>query len=76
MKKVKFKEPFERLTNVDSAEVIEVIEIKSFVGEGDGVGTPGRQITEYYSKAGDLLARRDVYLDGELEKGVWTKEVK
>lgn len=60
---------FERLSNVDEARVIEVVEVKSIVGEGID-GSPIRQITEYFSKEGELLARRDTHLD-TLEKGVW-----
>ncbi len=71
--KPKFKEPFERLSNVNGAKLIEVLEVKSIVGEGDSEGTPIRPIVEYFSKDGVLLARRDSYLDGELEHGVWSK---
>lgn len=69
---IKFRKPFERLSNVDEVRVIEVVEVKSLVGIGDGVGTPSRQITEYFSKNGELLARQDPYLNGKLENGVWT----
>ena len=69
---VKFHEPFERLTNVDECRVIQVVEIKSLVGEGDNTGTPSRQITEYFSLDGKRLARIDRYLDDSLHAlGVW-----
>lgn len=71
---VTFRKPFERLTNIDGCRLVTVIEVKSLVGEGDGTGTPIRPITEYYSTEGELLARQDVLLNGELEKGVWTKD--
>ena len=70
----KFRRPFERLTNVDEAKVIEVVEVFSIVGEGDGNGSPIRQIREYYSKDGELLARRDPCLEPELSHGVWSEE--
>jgi len=69
-----FRKPFERLSNINECRVIEVIEVKSIVGEGDTIGTPKRQITEYYSTDGTLLARRDILLDGELMLGVWSDE--
>ena len=67
-----FRKPFERLSNVDEAKIIEVVVVQSLVGEGDGNGTPKRIIVEYFSKDGELLARRDSYLDGELQRGVWS----
>lgn len=69
-KSVKFRKPFERLTNIHEAKLIEVIEIKSLVGEGDEDGSPIREIREYYSKEGELLARYDHLLD-DLGFGVW-----
>lgn len=71
-KNLKFRTPFERLSNVDECRLIQVIEVKSVVGEGDGEGSPMRQITEYYSTDGLLLARTDYYINGSLEKGIWT----
>lgn len=74
-KKIVFKKPFERLSNVDEVKVIQVVEVKSLVGEGDGKGTPIRQIAEYFSVEGELLARRDKYLDGDiLEMGVFSDD--
>lgn len=66
---------FERLTNVDEVKLIEVIEVKSIVGAGDGVGLPIRQIREYFSKEGELLARRDHVIDPKLQKGLWHKDL-
>lgn len=71
---MKFRKTFERLSNVDEVKVIEVVQVNSIVGVGDGEGTPIRQITEYFSKEGSLLARRDPALDGDLDMGVWTTE--
>jgi len=59
---VKFREPHERLSNVDEAEVIQVIRVRSLVGDGHGEGTPSRQITEYFDLKGERLARVDTYL--------------
>ena len=41
-----------------SVELIEVIEVKTCVGKGTAVD-PNRIITEYWSKAGSLLAVTD-----------------
>lgn len=70
----KFKEPFERLSNIDEAKVIQVIMVRSLVGEGDGIGSPKRQIVEFFSTEGELLARHDNYKDGALEQGVWSSD--
>ncbi len=59
---IKFREPHERLSNVDEVEVIEVVRVRSLVGKGDGIGTPGRQITEYFDMNGERLARIDTFL--------------
>jgi hypothetical protein len=72
MKEVNFRKPFERLTPINKCQLVEVIEVTSIVGEGDVEGTPCREVVEYYSKDGILLARYDHYLQGELEKGVWS----
>ena len=45
-----------RLSNVDEARVIRVIEIKSLVGDGTK-DDPCRLITEYFSLDGERLAR-------------------
>ena len=71
-KKIKFRKPFERLTPINECKVIQVIQVKSIVGEGDTVGTPIRQIVEYYGLDGELLARYDSLLNGKLEQGVWS----
>ena len=70
-----FRKPFERLTNVDEVRLIQVVEVKSLVGEGDGNGSPKRQIIEYYSTDGELLARRDKWLEPELSNGIWSNEI-
>lgn len=49
---------YQRASNVDSAAVIQVIQIYSIVGKGVE-GDPARRIVEYYSMDGQLLARRD-----------------
>ena len=47
-----------RLSNVDELEVIQVVRVKSIVGEGTKA-EPVRQITEYFSLEGVRLARID-----------------
>lgn len=59
---------FRRLTGVNDAKVISVIEVKSLAGEGTEE-YPIEQITEYYTFDGELLARRDHATN--LERGVW-----
>jgi hypothetical protein len=71
--KITFKKPFERLSNVNTCKVIQVIEVKSLVGVGDGSGTPKREINEYFTTSGELLARRDMLIEPTLENGVWTE---
>lgn len=71
-KKIQVRVPFERLTNVDDVRVIEVVRVRSLVGEGDENGTPKRQITEYFATSGERLARHDPLLDDQLEIGTWT----
>jgi hypothetical protein len=53
---------------------MQVIEVKSLAGEGNGRGTPLREIREYYSPDGELLARYDHYINGPLENGVWSSD--
>lgn len=60
---------FTRLTGVNEAKVIQVIEIKSLAGEGEE-GRPMYQVTEYYSLDGELLARHNP-LKTNLELGEW-----
>lgn len=74
MSRIKFKQPFERLSNVDSCEVIQVIRVRSIVGVGDSEGTPKRQIAEYFTLDGELLARHDHLLPHPLEIGVWSED--
>lgn len=64
---------FRRLSNIDEAQIIEVIEVKSIVGDGTSED-PYRQITEYFSKEGDLLARREP--SESLSTGIWEVEEK
>lgn len=47
---------FTRFTGVNEVKLIEVIEIKSLAGDGEE-GSPMYEVTEYYSKSGELLAR-------------------
>lgn len=49
---------FTRLTGVNNAKVIEVIEVKSLAGDGVE-GRPFYEVTEYYSLDGELLARHN-----------------
>lgn len=74
--KLRFKSPFERLSNVDEVLVIQVVKVKSLVGEGDEEGSPKRHITEYFSLDGELLARRDKYIEPTLEQGIWNHDSK
>lgn len=50
-----------RKSNVDQVKVIQVIEVLSITGDGDGEPghSPIRQIKEYYSLEGELLTRTD-----------------
>jgi hypothetical protein len=59
---------FERLTGVNEARVVQVIEIKSLAGNGDSE-SPMHEVTEYYSFDGELLARKT--LKGDLPIGRW-----
>lgn len=49
---------FTRLTGVNEVKVMEVIQVKSLAGEGIE-GSPMYEVTEYYSKDGELLARHN-----------------
>ncbi len=49
---------FTRLTGVNEAKVVEVMEIKSLAGAG-GEDYPFYEVTEYYSLDGKLLARHN-----------------
>lgn len=49
---------YQRASSVDAASVIQVIQVCSITGAGVE-GDPVRQIVEYYSLTGELLARRD-----------------
>lgn len=49
---------FTRLTGVNEAKVIKVIEVKSVAGEGVE-SAPFYEVTEYYSLDGALLARHN-----------------
>ena len=48
----------ERISNVDSVDVIQVIRVCSLKGKGVE-GSPMRRVTEYWSMKGACLARRD-----------------
>ena len=58
---------FTRLTGVNEAKVLQVIEIKSLAGSGIE-GAPYYEVTEYYSLDGTLLARHNP-IDPDLERG-------
>jgi len=60
--------PFIRTTPINEVRVIQVVEIKSLIGEGIK-DDPIQEITEYYTLDGVLLARKD--MSSNLEKGVW-----
>lgn len=49
---------FTRLTGVNEAKVIKVIEVKSLAGYGTNEA-PSYEVTEYYSFDGELLARHN-----------------
>ncbi len=49
-----------RKSNIDTVRMLKVIEVMSYFGEGTKE-SPGRQIAEYYSMEGVLLARVDAY---------------
>jgi len=52
------KKKHKRLSNVNEARVIKVIEVKSLVGEGTAEN-PIREITEYFSFDGERIARTE-----------------
>lgn len=53
----------ERVSNVNRAQVIQVVAVESITGKGT-TESPVREITEYYSiRDGKLLARIDHWLD-------------
>ena len=53
--------------HVRQVEMMEVIHVVSFEGEGTEEN-PARLIDEYYSKDGALLAVKDQWLEQEIEK--------
>lgn len=53
--------------HVREVEMMEVIHVVSFEGEGTEKN-PARLINEYYSKEGTLLATKDEWLEREIEK--------
>lgn len=59
-----------RKSNVDEVRVIQVVQVKSITG--DGTGEPGhspiRQIKEYFTLDGELLARVDPWKPKECEE--------
>ena len=63
-----------RLSNIESAEVIRVIEVRSIIGEGTEKD-PMRQIREYFNLDGARIARTDNLKEiKEIHK--WTNEQK
>jgi hypothetical protein len=63
--------PYTRLTPINEIKVIQVIEVKSLIGDGTK-DSPIAEVTEYYSLDGIRLARRN-YND-KLENGVWLEK--
>jgi hypothetical protein len=61
---------FTRLTGVNEARVVEVIEVKSIAGDGVE-DRPMYEVTEYYSLQGELLARHNP-LNPDKDLGVFT----
>ncbi|HRF69906.1 MAG TPA: carboxypeptidase [Candidatus Pelethenecus sp.] len=61
---------FTRLTGVNEAKVIQVIEIKSLADNSIN-NEPTFEVTEYYSLDGQLLARHNP-TKPDLELGEWT----
>lgn len=53
--------------HVRQVEIMEVIHVVSFEGEGTKEN-PARLINDYYSKEGTLLATKDEWLEREIEK--------
>ena len=54
-----------RASNVDTAQVIEVIKVESLFGDGTEESI-ARKIIEYYDLEGHLLARVDAYAKSNL----------
>nr|DAG73005.1 MAG TPA: hypothetical protein [Caudoviricetes sp.] len=53
--------------HVRQVKMMEVIHVVSYEGEGTKEN-PARLIDEYYSKEGALLAKKDEWLEREIEK--------
>lgn len=53
-----------RASNIERAEVIQVIRVFSVCGSGEP-HDPYRSLIEYWSLDGELLARKDVWLEGQ-----------
>ncbi len=62
-----------RLSNVNAAEVIEVVKVTSTTGEGTKEDVV-RIITEYFSLEGKRLARVDTTRDNVEEIHEWTDD--
>lgn len=60
---------FTRLTGVNEARVIEVVQVRSLAGDGTNEN-PFYEVTEYYSFGGELLARHNP-LKQDRELGAW-----
>jgi len=63
-------EKFTRLTPINQVKIIEVVQVISLIGKGI-TGNPIREVTEYYSLDGNLLARTNI--DTDLTIGIWNK---
>lgn len=59
---------FKRLSNVDTARVVELIEVCSIIGEGIDESDPVRRLLEWYTLEGELVARTDGGSLGLFEK--------
>ncbi len=54
------------ISTVSEAKVIKVIRVISCVGKGDSPDDPCRQLIEYFSKDGELLATKDEWKERAL----------
>lgn len=63
---------FERKSNVDSVQTVEVLLVKSIIGAGVE-DDPIRGLTEVFTLDGKLLARHDTLRD-TLDRGVWHED--
>lgn len=63
--------PFKRFTHVNECKVMQVIEVRSIVGEGTN-DDPVSVVVEYYSFDGERLARKTQ--DDKLTDGHWLSD--